>query len=178
MAVKLPLWDLSFDLKALHKEAEAVGNRGRGCQRLVLAACKPGAPPAPSASKTVARFSYEWSRQFPDLKFLPTQLGHYIYEYLGDKLGLSWRPEHDRDLDHVLPTYLVQDQDKCDIFTFGGIAIRSDHSRGTVRIRARPFASDSFHGNNPQVTCIQCCTLLFDFQLLMQDADAGCCEVP
>ena len=83
LAVKLPLWDLSFDLKALHKEAEAVGNRGRGRQRLVLAACKSGAPPAPSASKAVARFSYEWSLQFPDLKYLPTQLGHYMYEYLG-----------------------------------------------------------------------------------------------
>lgn len=164
LAVKLPLWDLTFDLKALHKEAEAVGNRARGRQRLVLAACKPGAPPASNASKSVARFSYEWSRQYPDLKFLPTQLGHYIYEYLGEKLGLSWVPEQERDLDHVLRTYLVQDHDKCDIFTFGGMAIRSEHSRGTVRVRARPFQTDSFHGNNPQVTsrCIQFCILLFD----------------
>ena len=102
---------------------------------------------SPSASKAVARFLYEWSRQFPDLKYLPTQLGHYIYEYLGEKLGLPWKPEEDRDLDHVLKTYLVPDKDKCDIFTFGGIAIRSEHSRGTVCVRARPFASDSdsFH---------------------------------
>ena len=75
---KLPLWDVSLDLKALHMEAEAVGNRGRGRQRLFLAARKPGAPPAPSESKGVTRFSYERSWQFQDLKYLPTQLGHYI----------------------------------------------------------------------------------------------------
>ena len=41
-----------------------------------------------------------------------------------------------------------------------------------MRVRARPFTSDSFHGNNPQVTCIQCCTPLFDLLslVLMQDA--------
>ena len=113
LAVKLPLRDLSFDLKALHKEAEAVGNRERGHQQPVLAACKPGAPPAPTASKAVARFSYEWSRQFPDLKFLSTQLGQlgrYIHEYLCKKLGMCWSPEQDRDFGHVLRAYLVPDK--------------------------------------------------------------------
>jgi len=156
LAVKQPLWDMTFDLKSLRMEAEAVGNRRRGRQRIVLAACKPGAPPAPGASKGVARFSYGWSKQFPDLKFLPTQLGHYIYEYLCDKLGLLYLPEPERDLDRVLRTYLVPDaKDRCDIFTFGCIAIRSEHSRGTVRVRARPFVSDSFHGKHPQVTLAQ-----------------------
>ena len=75
-------------------------------------------PAAPSASKAVARFSYEWSRQFPDLKYRPTQLGHYVYEYRGEKWGLPRKPEEDRDLDIVLMTYLVPDNDKCDIFTF------------------------------------------------------------
>ena len=65
LAVKLSLWDLSFDLKAHHnpEEAEAVGNRGRGRQRLVLAACKSGAPPAEdhwtSSRCAVARFAFE-----------------------------------------------------------------------------------------------------------------------
>ena len=81
LAVKLPLWDLSFDLEALHKEAESVGNRGRGRQLSVLAACKSGAPFAPSASKAVARFSYEWSRHFPNLKYLPTQLVDCVCEF-------------------------------------------------------------------------------------------------
>ena len=100
-------------------------------------------------------------------KYLPTQLGHYVYEYLGEKLGLPRKPEEDRDLDHGLRTYFVPDNDKCDIFTFGGIAIRSEHSRDTVRVRARPFACDLFHGNNPQVTYIQCCTPLFDLLSLV-----------
>ena len=66
----------------------------------------------------------------------------------------------------------MPDKDKCVIFTFGGIAVRSEHSRGTVRVRARPFASDSFHGNNLQVTCIQCCTLLVDLLSLISMQDA------
>ena len=90
-----------------------------GGQQLVLAACKSGAPPAPSASKAVARFAYEWSRlcQVPDLKYLPTQLCHYVHEYpsLGKKLGLPWKPEEDSDLDHALRAYLVTDNDNCEI---------------------------------------------------------------
>ena len=89
-------------------------------------------PPAPSASQAVARFSYEWSRQFPGSKYLPTQLGHYMY---GSQkrtvilkmtvIGSQRRTVisearrgvlEDRDLDHVLRTYLVQDKDKCQIF--------------------------------------------------------------
>jgi hypothetical protein len=154
ICVKQPLWDMSFDLKALHKVAEALGKRGRGRQRIVLAACKPGAAPpsaraAPSSSK---RFSYYFSQQVPDLRYLPTWLGHFAYEYLAEKLGLQRLPEPERDLDHVLKTCLVEDHDKCDISTFGGLAIRSEHSRGTVRVRARPFPDDQFHGTNPQVS--------------------------
>ena len=37
-AVKLPLWDMSLDISALHKQQEALGAaaRGKGLQRLVL----------------------------------------------------------------------------------------------------------------------------------------------
>ena len=126
LAVKLHLWDMSFDLKSLHKEAEEIANHGRGHQQLVLAACKSWAPSAPSVSKAVARFSYECSQLFPDLKYLPTLFGHYIYISI-----LARKPEEDRVLDHVLRTYLVLNKDKCGhrhtgIFTFGGIAIRSE----------------------------------------------------
>ena len=154
VCIKLPLWDMSFDLKALHKTAEANGKRGRGLQRIVLAACKPGAatPSARAAPSSTKRFSYHFSQQLPDLRYLPTQLAHFAYEYLADKLGLQRLPEPQRDLNHVLKTYLVADQDKCDIFTFGGLAIRSEHLRGTVRVRARPFPEDQFHGTNPQVS--------------------------
>jgi hypothetical protein len=50
-----------------------------------------------------------------------------------------------------LQRYLVRDADGADIFTFGGVAIRSLHSKGTVRVRSRPFPSDKFFGKNMQV---------------------------
>ena len=46
-------------------------------------------------------------------------------EYLRNRRGLEYKPEEERDINSFLGTYLVQDNDKCDIFTFGGIAIRS-----------------------------------------------------
>ena len=146
LAVKLPLWDMSFDISALHKQPEALGARGKGLQRLFLAACKQGA-----AAPREGRFTYPWAQQCPELKFLPQQLAHYAYEYLHEKLGLGQVAEKDRDLNRVLQTCLEADADKCDIFTFGGLAIRSEHYAGTMRDRARPFASESFHGRNPQV---------------------------
>ena len=54
VATKLPLWDLSFHLAALDKRAEAPGRRERGLQRIVLAACKPGAPRAAPRVKKVS----------------------------------------------------------------------------------------------------------------------------
>ena len=117
---KLHLWDLSFHLAALDKRAEALGRRGRGLQRIVLAACKPGAP-APSArpaSPSVKKFSYPFSRQVPALRYLPTQLGHFAFEYLADKLGFDKRlAESERDLDDVLKRCLVAEDNRCDIFT-------------------------------------------------------------
>jgi hypothetical protein len=147
LAVKLPLWDMSFDMSALHKTPEALGARGRGLQRLVLAACKPGAAPPKEG-----RFTYPWAQECPELKFLPQQLAHYAYEYHHEKLGLGQVAEAQRDLDRVLQNCLVPEPDKCDIFTFGGLAIRCENFAGTVHVRARPFASDEFHGRNPQVS--------------------------
>ena len=85
------------------------------------------------------------------MRFLPAQLGHFAYEYLGSKLGLEVLPEAERDINGVLDSCLVRDRDGADIFTFGGIAIRSLHHKGTVRVRSRPFASDKFFERNPQV---------------------------
>ena len=125
-------------MAAVDKMAEALGWRGRGLQRIVvLAACKSGAP-APSAKPfpgCMQRFSYNVSRQVPDLRFLPPQLAHFAYAYLAGKLGLDKRlQDAARNLDDVLKRYLVADGDRCDIFTFGCLAIRSEHTRGTVRI--------------------------------------------
>ena len=163
MAVKLPLWDLSFHLAALNKRAEALGRRGSGLQRMVLAACKPGAPAqsAKAVPASMKKFSYNFSRQVPALRYLPTQLAHFAYEYLADKLGLDkWLQESARDLDDVLKRCLVADEVRCDIFTFGCLAIRSEHTRGTVRVRARPFPDDRFHGTNPQVSDFRRVSLL------------------
>jgi hypothetical protein len=98
------------------------------------------------------RFSYSATDQYQDLKYLPTQLAHYAYEYLRQQVGLEDLPEERRDLDSVLMNCLVPNTDRCAIFTFGCMAIRSDHLLGTVRVRARPFADDMFHGSNQQVS--------------------------
>ena len=97
----------------------------------------------------------------PALRYLPTQLGHFAFEYLADTLGLDKRlAESERDLDDVLKRCLVAEDDRCDIFAFGCLAIRSEHTRGTVRVRARPFPDDRFHGTNPQVSDFRRVSLL------------------
>ena len=152
MAARMPLWDMTGDVKALRREPFSLGAKGRGLQRLVLAACKAGAPAISNKSKASAtKFLYNYAEECPDLRFLPAQLGHFAYEYLGSKLGLEVLPEAERDINGVLDSCLVRDRDGADIFTFGGIAIRSLHHKGTVRVRSRPFASDKFFERNPQV---------------------------
>jgi hypothetical protein len=109
----------------LSPPAKRKANASEGVrQRLVIAACKAGAP-APSARKDrpdSTRFSYGAAAQYPDLKYLPTQLAHYAHEYLREQLGLEDLPEERRDLDSVLKNCLVPDTDRCDIFTFGCMA--------------------------------------------------------
>ena len=125
MTVKLPLWDLSFDLKGLRKEAEAVGNHGREHQRLGLAACEfAPLPPLQLQARLSQGFRTSGHPRVVAIsrfEVSSSSARHYIFEYLCEKLGLRWMPEHDRDLDHVLRTYLVLDKDKYNIFTFGCI---------------------------------------------------------
>jgi hypothetical protein len=85
------------------------------------------------------------------LRYLIPQLGHFAYEYLRSGLGLPDVPEKERDVNGVVERCLVRAADGADIFTFGGLAIRSLHHKGTVRVRSRPFSSDKFFGKNPQV---------------------------
>ena len=171
MAAKLPLLEMSYDLKSIHREPIALGPQSRGIQRLVLAACNLGAPVRATDNAAASKFSYNYAKQFPPLKFPPIRLGHFAYEYLGRRLGLDVLPEQERDIDGVLNTYLVRGPDKCDIFTFGGIALRSDAFQGTVRVRARPL--DTFHGTNPQV---KACKHLVCFQCLSELCfGAACC---
>ena len=88
----------------------------------------------------------------------------FIHEYLGGILGLGDVPEAQRDIHEVLDRYLVRDPDGTDIYTFGGLAIRSQHHKGTVRVRSRPFPGDQFRGRNPQVCSVlskQSCVSVF-----------------
>ena len=152
MAARMPLWDMTEDVKALRREPFSLGVKGRGLQRLVIAACKAGAPAISNKSKgSGTRFSYKYAEEYPDLRFLPAQLCHFAHEYLRSSLGLPNVPEAERDINGVLDSCLVRDKDGADIVTFGGMAIRSPHHKGTVRVRSTPFASDNFFGRNPQV---------------------------
>ena len=154
MAVRMPLWDMTFQVKDLRREPFSLGTKGRGRQRIVLAACKAGAPGRSQANKGKApakRFVYNFADENPDLKYLPTQLGHFAHEYLRISLDLPDVPEAERDINGVLERCLFRESDGADIFTFGGLAIRSLHHKGTVRVRSRPFPSDKFFGKNPKV---------------------------
>ena len=117
-------------------------------------AAKAGAPGRSQANKGKApakRFVYNFADENPDLKYLPTQLGHFAHEYLRISLDLPDVPEAERDINGVLERCLFRESDGADIFTFGGLAIRSLHHKGTVRVRSRPFPSDKFFGKNPKV---------------------------
>jgi len=156
MAARMPLWDMIFATEAggLRREPFSIGAKGRGRQRLVSAACMAGAPAAlqrQASNRISARFAYNHATDFPALRYLPAQLCHFVHEYLGGILGLGDVPESQRDIHGVLDTYLVRDPDGTDIHTFGGLAIRCQHHKGTVRVRSRPFAGDQFRGRNPQV---------------------------
>ena len=157
MAAKMPLWDMTSDVKSLRREPFSFGSKGKGRQRIILAACKAGAPPArPQANKgktseSGGKWVYNFADENPDLRYLPVQLGHFAYEYLRSSLGLPDLPEAERNINGVLERCLVREADGADIITFGGVAIRNLHTKGTVRVRSRPFPSDKFFGRNPQV---------------------------
>ena len=149
MAVRMPLWDMTFQVKDLRREPFSLGTKGRGRQRIVLAAGAPGRSQANKGKAPAKRFVYNFADENPDLKNLPTQLGHFAHEYLRISLDLPDVPEAERD--GVLERCLFRESDGADIFTFGGLAIRSLHHKGTVRVRSRPFPSDKFFGKNPKV---------------------------
>ena len=89
---------------------------------------------------------YNYAEDYPDLRYLAPQLAHFAHEYLRLGLGLPDVPEEQRNINDVLERYLVRNADGADIFTFGGVAIRSLNTKGTVRVRSRPFSSDIFSG--------------------------------
>ena len=137
MAARMPLWEMTGDVKALRREPFSLGANGKGLQRIVLAACKPGAPASSQAhhkSKVSSgnKFLYNHAEEYPDLKFLSAQLGHFAYEYLGESLGLEDLPEADRDVNGVLDRCLVKESDGAGAITFGGLAIRSENHKGVV----------------------------------------------
>ena len=172
LAVRMPLWDMIFDLKALHREVSATGGNNGGLQRMVCTALSCTGGGRLSRNK----FAYKWVTMLPSLKYLPAQLSNFVYEYLSRELGLDYVEEKDRDHNRVLDTFLVRDSDECDIITFGCLEIRSDHHRGTVRIRARPFPTDTFHGENPQVPAFVFAVLSFFCFAVLSAIYAGRCS--
>ena len=155
MAIRMPLWDMTYHLEDLRRETFSMGTKGMGRQRLLLSTCKPGTTArSQSSSKGKApapKFVYNPAVDKPELRYLPAQLGHFCYEYLQNSLGLPDVPEAERDINGVLERCLVRDSDGTDIHTIRGLAIRSHRHKGIVRVRARPFPSDTFFGKNPQV---------------------------
>ena len=156
MAVRMPLWDMVCQSKDLRREIFSLGKKRRGRQRMAVLLLATGAPARSSsqANKGKApakKFVYNHAQEYPYLRYLAPQLAHFAHEYLRLGLGLPNVPEEQRDINDVLERYLVRDADGADIFTFGGVAIRSLNSKGTVRVRSRPFSSDKFFGKNPQV---------------------------
>ena len=138
--VKYPLLESTFDRSAQHRRIEAPGRRGEGRQRINLNTC---------------RFDQALTRDCLTnfLDFLPVQLGQYAYDYLWRELGLRETPEAARtvgQLNAIRQHYIAQGKKGAHALTFGGIAIESDRMAGIVRVRARPFRSDPFHGRNPQ----------------------------
>ena len=176
MAVRMPLWDMVCQAKDLRRVLISLGKKRRGRQRISLLQFATGVParsssqankgkapatgpPARSSSQAnkgssqtnKRKFLYNYAEENSDLRYLVPQLAHFAHEYLRIGLGLPDVPEKQRDIDGTLQRYLVRDADGADIFTFGGVAIRSLHSKGTVRVRSRPFPSDKFFGKNMQV---------------------------
>ena len=92
---------------------------------------------------------YNYAEDYPDLRYLAPQLAHFAHEYLRLGLGLPDVPEEQRNINDVLERYLVRDADGADIFTFGGVAIRSLNSKGTPErcvCGPDPFLATNFSG--------------------------------
>jgi hypothetical protein len=68
---------------------------------------------------------YNYADEYPDLRYLAVQLGHFAYEYLRSSLELPDSPEAERDIYGVLERCLVRESDGADMITFAGAATKS-----------------------------------------------------
>ena len=139
VAVKYPLWKSTLRRDKQHTRLEVFGKKGKGLQRINL---------------DTTRIDSAETRAFPNVKYLPSQIAHFAYDYLSDELGLRKLAEGERttaDIDSIRLQYIACDPyTGTHIETFGAIALESDAMSGIVRIRARPFSDDTWHGKNPQ----------------------------
>ncbi len=139
VAVKYPLLHSTFHPENMHMRCETLGKKQRGLQRINL---------------NTTLIDSLHTRAFPNMKYLPTQIAHYAFDYLHEKLGLPKIAEGRRtieDLNSIIHTYIASDlRDGTHVQTFGAVAFESDRMAGIVRARARPFSNDRWHGRNPQ----------------------------
>lgn len=139
VALKYPLWKSTLRRGKMHMRFEVFGKKGKGLQQINL---------------HTTRMESAETRAFPNVMYLPSQIAHYAYDYLSNELGLRKIAEGDRtvtDIDSIRLEYIASNPfTGAHVETFGAIALESDAMAGIVRIRARPFSNDTWHGKNPQ----------------------------
>ena len=139
VAVKYPLLQSTLYREKMHMRCETFGKKQRGLQRINL---------------NTTMIDSLHTRAFPNLKYLPTQIAHYAFDYLRVELGLPIIAEGRRTIGHlnsIISTCIAADPyDGTHIQTFGNLAFESGKMAGVVRARARPFSNDKWYLKNPQ----------------------------
>jgi hypothetical protein len=139
VALRYPIWRVTQRRDKLYTRLESFGKKGKGRQQIDLHAVRI------ESAETLA---------FPNMMYLPLQIAHFAFDYLHNELGLRKIEERDRkvdDINSIRLKYIASNPSTgTHIQTHGGIALESDITAGVVRVRARPYANDTWFGKNPQ----------------------------
>ena len=141
VALRYPIWLVTQRRHKLYTRLESFGKKGKleGRQQIDLHAVRI------RSAETLA---------FPNMKYLPLQIAHFAFDYLHNELGLRKIEERFRtvdDINSIRLEYIASNPSTgTHIDTHGGIALESDITAGVVRVRARPYANDTWFGKNPQ----------------------------
>ena len=139
VALRYPIWLVTQRRNKLYTRLESFGKKGKGRQQIDLHAVRI------ESAETLA---------FPNMKYLPIQIAHFAFDYLHNELGLRKIEERFRtvaDIDSIRLEYIASNPSTgTHIDTHGSIALESDITAGVVRVRARPYANDTWFGKNPQ----------------------------
>jgi hypothetical protein len=139
VALRYPIWQVAQRRDKLYTRLDSFGKKGNGRQHIDL---------------NVVRIESAETLAFPNMKYLSLQIAHFAFDYLHNELGLRKIEERFRtveDIDSIRLEYIASNPSTgTHIDTHGGIALESDITAGVVRVRARPYANDSWYGKNPQ----------------------------